>query len=254
MGFGGVKAVQGWEPSPGITSRCQLTAPADAITHPGSAGCYPPHPGSPIGEFPGILPEGLAELPVGGLEVPGQRLGRVPQGGQAQLPLQPLVGAALSRAGMRREWRVRAAGFDRQGRGLREGKEVTAAPAPPSPAPVWGPLPGFRQSHPGFVAGGVSPVGAARLGQGDHFPDEVADLLEGAIGIFPAVGNDGPGGRGQGQGEPGEPFSSVRNHVTARSAQMGLTVLAVVLREITSYSLENSQERIGTASSLGAAT
>lgn len=38
------------------------------------------------------------------------------------------------------------------------------------------------------------------------------------------------------------------------SAQMGLMVLAVVLREITAYSLENSQERTGTASRLGDAT
>lgn len=112
VGSGGVRVVQGWEPSPGATSSCQLTALASASAHLGSVGCYP-HPGSPIRKFPGILPEGLAELLVGGLEVLGQRLGRVPQGSQAQLPLQPLVGTALGRAGMRREGRVRTAGFDR---------------------------------------------------------------------------------------------------------------------------------------------
>lgn len=131
MGFGGVKVIQGWEPSPGTTSSCQLTALAGATTHPGSAGC-PPHPGSPIRKFPGILLEGLAELLVGGLQVAGQGLGRVPQGGQAQLPLQPLMRAALGRAGMRREGRVCAAGFDRQRRGLHEGEEVRAASSHPS--------------------------------------------------------------------------------------------------------------------------
>lgn len=95
------------------------------------------------------------------------------------------------------------------------GRERRLWPPHPVPAPVWGPLPIFGQPHPGIVAGGVSPVGTAGLGQGDDFPDEVADLLEGAIGIFPAVGNDGPGSREQGQGEPGEPFSSIKNHVTA---------------------------------------
>lgn len=73
------------------------------------------------------------------------------------------------------------------------GRERRLRPPQPSPG-FWGSLPVFGQSHPGLVAGGVSPVGAAHLGQGDDFPDEVADLLEGAVGIFPAVGNDGPGG------------------------------------------------------------
>lgn len=196
MGFGGVKVIQGWEPSPGTTSGCQPVAPAGASTQ----------LGSPISKFPGIPLEGLAELPVGGLQVAGQRLGLVAQGGQAQLSLQALVGAALGRAGMRREGRVRAAGFGRQRRGLQEGQEVTASPPHPVPR-FWGLIPAFGQSHPVIVAGGVSPVGAARLGQGDDFPDEVADLLEGAIGIFPAVGNDGPGSREQAQGEPGEPLS-----------------------------------------------
>lgn len=97
----------------GALSRCHLKLSAHGTGQcQGSVGCYP-HPGSPIRKFPGILPEGLAELLVGGLEVLGQRLGRVPQGSQAQLPLQPLVGTALGRAGMRREGRVRTAGFDR---------------------------------------------------------------------------------------------------------------------------------------------
>ncbi|RLV96758.1 hypothetical protein DV515_00012531 [Chloebia gouldiae] len=86
-----------------------------------------------------------------------------------------------------------------------------AAPSHPI-THLWGLIPVFGQSHPGIVAGGVSPVGAARLSQGDDFPDEVADLLEGAIGIFPAVGNDGPGRREQAQGEPvgfGGPWADV---------------------------------------------
>lgn len=86
-------------------------------------------PGSPVGEFPGLQAEGVAELAVGGLQEAGQGLGRVPQGRQAQLALQPLLAAALRRAGVRREGRVRPAGLLRQRRGLREGgQEVMATP------------------------------------------------------------------------------------------------------------------------------
>lgn len=110
----------------------------------------------------------------------------------------------------------------------------------------------FGQAHPGVVAGGVGPVGAAGLGQGDDFPDEVADLLEGAIGIFLAGGNDGPGSKDR----ESQVSLYLQSEITSQdcSAQMGLTVLAEVQREITAYSLENSQERTGTASRLGAAT
>lgn len=131
MGFGGGRAIQGWEPSPGTSSSCQLTALAGGSTHLRSVGCSP-HLGSPVSEFLGVLPEGLAQLLVGGLEVAGQRLGRVPERGQAQLPLQPLLGTALGRAGMRREGRVCSAGLDRQRRGLQEGEEVMAIPSHPS--------------------------------------------------------------------------------------------------------------------------
>lgn len=118
----------------GVLSRChlscQLMALAGASAQLGSVGCCP-HPGSPVRKFPGILAEGLAELLVGGLEVLGQGPGRVAQGSQAQLSLQPLVGTARRRAGMRREGRVRPAGFHRQRRGLREEQEVMATPPQP---------------------------------------------------------------------------------------------------------------------------
>lgn len=87
-------------------------------------------------------------------------------------------------------------------RRLRAGEKSRPLPIP-SRTPVSGgvPSPGLGQAHPGIVAGGVGTFGAAGFGQGDDFADEVGDLLKGGVGVFPAVGNDGPGSREQGEGE-----------------------------------------------------
>jgi len=76
----------------------------------GETECYP-QPSLPVCKVLGVLLEGLAELFVGGLEVAGQLLGWVPQGSQAQLLLQPLLGAAASRVGVVWEGRALLAGF-----------------------------------------------------------------------------------------------------------------------------------------------
>lgn len=65
----------------------------------GESKCHP-HPGRPVGKVLGVLLEGLAELLVGGLDVAGQLLGRVPQCSQAQLLLQSLMGTAAGSAGV----------------------------------------------------------------------------------------------------------------------------------------------------------
>lgn len=42
--------------------------------------------------------------------------------------------------------------------------------------------------------------------------DKVVDLLEGGVGVFPAVGNDGPGGREQGEDELVARFSLMKQN------------------------------------------
>lgn len=94
---------------------------------------------------------------------------------------------------------------------MEERKSRAGVHSIPTPQPqFWDPSPSFGQPHPGIVAGGVGPLGAAGFSQGDDFAGEVADLLEGGVGEFPAVGDDGPGSREQGEDELAACFSLLK--------------------------------------------